>query len=202
MIVTPFLFLISYGVIMILKDIKEELGLNKDFYKILRREVDKANKRIQRMNDFQKSVFASKGLIAEKISRTGDIYDKLRALSLAKQINDNSLSTAKGYAKFIKQIASNFSEGEIIGLTKKNQKKILRNKEKQIRYIIDNYNVETQSFLENSRLSYGSPVTDIIADEIDNFVILENQKKIDFSELTQVIKQKNELNALLSSMGY
>ena len=63
---------------------------HKEFMAELKSEVDKANKRLKRMNDFQKGIFEDKGIT--HISRKGSLEDKLRALSQAKIVNESGIS--------------------------------------------------------------------------------------------------------------
>ena len=81
------------------------LGLEpnkKAFNRILKSEVDKANKRLKRMNNFQKGIFYDKGI--DHISRAGSLEDKLKALAQARLVNNSGISTKTEYNRYANQL--------------------------------------------------------------------------------------------------
>lgn len=116
--------------------------LSDDFKKELAREVDKANKRLSRMNNFQKNLFADKGIT--HISRKGDINAKLKALSQAKIVNESGISTKKEYNDFIKKGANSLGVKYI----------------SQFEELVNDFDIHTRDFVSGSTFSLGSPLVD------------------------------------------
>ena len=120
----------------------------KEFQAILKSEVDKANKRLKRMNDFQKSVFESKGIT--HISRKGDFNDKLQALAQAKIINESGISTKTEYKHYVNKMSSELS------LSKK-----------EVDYMLNHFDSVQLDFMANSPLKYGSnPQLDFLYEDV------------------------------------
>ena len=134
-------------------DIKHLNGLidglqGKEFKKVLKSEVDKANKRLQRMNDFQKSIFKSKGIT--HISRVGDFNEKLQALAQAKIINDSGISTKTEYNHYVSKMSSDLS------LSKK-----------EVDYMLNHFDSDQLNFMQNTTLKYGSnPQIDFLYEDV------------------------------------
>lgn len=134
-------------------DIKHLNGLidglqGKEFKKVLKSEVDKANKRLKRMNDFQKSIFESKGIT--HISRVGDFNEKLQALAQAKIINDSGISTKTEYNHYVSKMSSDLS------LSKK-----------EVDYMLNHFDSDQLNFMQNTTLKYGSnPQIDFLYEDV------------------------------------
>lgn len=120
----------------------------KEFQSILKSEVDKANKRLKRMNDFQKSVFESKGIT--HISRAGDFNDKLQALAQAKIVNESGISTKTEYKHYVKKMSSELSLSQ-----------------KEVDYMLNHFDSTQLDFMSNSPLKYGSnPQLDFLYEDV------------------------------------
>lgn len=120
----------------------------KEFQAVLKSEVDKANKRLKRMNDFQKSVFESKGIT--HISRKGDFNDKLQALAQAKIVNESGISTKTEYKQYVNKMSSELS------LSKK-----------EVDYMLNHFDSTQLDFMANSPLKYGSnPQLDFLYEDV------------------------------------
>ena len=114
----------------------------------LKSEVDKANKRLKRMNDFQKGVFEDKGIT--HISRKGNIEDKLRALSQAKIVNESGISTKREYNHYVSKLSSDLSLSE-----------------KEVDYMLNQFDSRTRDFISKSPLKYGSnPQIDFLFEDV------------------------------------
>lgn len=110
---------------------------HKEFMAKLKSEVDKANKRLKRMNDFQKGIFEDKGITF--ISRKGSLEDKLRALSQAKIVNESGISTKTEYNYYVSKLSKDLS------LSKK-----------EVHYMLNQFDSRTRDFISKSPLKYGS----------------------------------------------
>lgn len=120
----------------------------KEFMSVLRSEVDKANKRLKRMNDFQKGIFEDKGIT--HISRKGSLEDKLRALSQAKIVNESGISTKTEYNHYVSKLSSDLS------LSKK-----------EVDYMLNEFDSSTRDFISKSPLKYGSnPQIDFLFEDV------------------------------------
>ena len=114
----------------------------------LKSEVDKANKRLKRMNDFQKGIFEDKGMT--HISRKGNIEDKLRALSQAKIVNESGISTKREYNHYVSKLSSDLSLSE-----------------KEVDYMLNQFDSRTRDFISKSPLKYGSnPQIDFLFEDV------------------------------------
>lgn len=114
----------------------------------LKSEVDKANKRLKRMNDFQKGIFEDKGIT--HISRKGNIEDKLRALSQAKIVNESGISTKREYNHYVSKLSSDLSLSE-----------------KEVDYMLNQFDSRTRDFISKSPLKYGSnPQIDFLFEDV------------------------------------
>lgn len=114
----------------------------------LRSEVDKANKRLKRMNDFQKGIFEDKGIT--HISRKGNIEDKLRAFSQAKIVNESGISTKREYNHYVSKLSSDLSLSE-----------------KEVDYMLNQFDSRTRDFISKSPLKYGSnPQIDFLFEDV------------------------------------
>ena len=121
---------------------------HKEFFAELRSEVDKANKRLKRMNDFQKGIFEDKGIT--HISRKGSLEDKLRALSQAKIVNESGISTKTEYNRYVSKLSSDLS------LSKK-----------EVDYMLNQFDSRTRDFISKSPLKYGSnPQIDFLYEDV------------------------------------
>ena len=119
-----------------------------DFKKLLKSEVDKANKRLKRMNNFQKRLFEDKGIT--HISRAGTQEQKIKALSLALYVNESGISTKKEYEKYRNSLAQDLS------LSKK-----------EVDYMLNSIDISTMSFMSNTPLKYGSnPQVDFLYEDV------------------------------------
>lgn len=120
----------------------------KEFQKVFKSEVDKANKRLKRMNDFQKNIFESKGIT--HISRAGDFNEKLQALAQAKIVNDSGISTKTEYKHYVSKMSSELS---------------LSNKE--VDYMLNHFDSNQLDFMQNTTLKYGSnPQIDFLYEDV------------------------------------
>ena len=82
----------------------EDIVNSDGFKKQLKREVDMANKRLKRADPYISRIYKEKfGL--EKISRKGGFQEKMKALSMARQINDDNLMTKRGFDQYVAQQA-------------------------------------------------------------------------------------------------
>lgn len=121
---------------------------HKEFYAELKSEVDKANKRLKRMNDFQRGIFEDKGIT--HISRSGSLEDKLRALSQAKIVNESGISTKTEYNHYVSKLSSDLS------LSKK-----------EVDYMLNQFDSRTRDFISKSPLKYGSnPQIDFLFEDV------------------------------------
>lgn len=128
--------------------INMDFGERSNFMATLKREVDKANKRLKRMNDFQKGIFSDKGIT--HISRKGTIEDKLRALSQAKIVNESGISTKTEYNKYVTTLSSDLS------LSKK-----------EVDFMLNQFDSRTRDFISKSPLKYGSnPQIDFLFEDV------------------------------------
>ena len=149
----------------------------KEFQRTLKSEVDKANKRLKRMNDFQKSVFESKG-ITEKISRAGSFEDKLNALAKAKMINDSGISTKTEYKHYINKMSNELS------LSKK-----------EVDYMLNHFDSTQLNFMSNTPLKYGSnPQIDFLYEDVVELNEGIENKINDISDyITSLLDLSNEI---------
>ena len=121
---------------------------HKEFMANLKSEVDKANKRLKRMNDFQKGIFEDKGIT--HISRKGSLEDKLRALSQAEIVNESGISTKTEYNRYVSKLSSDLS------LSKK-----------EVDYMLNQFDSRTRDFISKSPLKYGSnPQIDFLFEDV------------------------------------
>lgn len=121
---------------------------HKEFMANLKSEVDKANKRLKRMNDFQKGIFEDKGIT--HISRKGSLEDKLRALSQAKIVNESGISTKTEYNRYVARLSSDLS------LSKK-----------EVDFMLNQFDSRTRDFISKSPLKYGSnPQVDFLFEDV------------------------------------
>lgn len=131
----------KYGVLL-------DLVEHKKFMATLKSEVDKANKRLKRMNDFQKGVFEDKGIT--HISRKGGLEDKMRALSQARIVNESGMSTKTEYNKYVFNLSSDLS------LPKK-----------EVDFMLNQFDSRTRDFISKSPLKYGSnPQVDFLFEDV------------------------------------
>lgn len=149
------------------------------FKKQLKREVDMANKRLKRADPYISRIYKEKfGL--EKISRKGGFEDKMKALSMARQINDDNLMTKRGFNQYIAQ-----------------QAKDLRLSEKEVRYMISQIDNDKLGFVSGSKLKYGSnPQVDFLYDDfIATRENLENSLDLIAQKAEQDISLANEIDS-------
>ena len=131
----------KYGVLL-------DLVEHKKFMATLKSEVDKANKRLKRMNDFQKGVFEDKGIA--HISRKGGLEDKMRALSQARIVNESGISTKTEYNKYVSTLSSDLSLSE-----------------KEVDFMLNQFDSRTRDFISKSPLKYGSnPQIDFLYEDV------------------------------------
>ena len=131
----------KYGVLL-------DLVEHKKFMATLKSEVDKANKRLKRMNDFQKGVFEDKGIA--HISRKGGLEDKMRALSQARIVNESGISTKTEYNKYVSTLSSDLSLPE-----------------KEVDFMLNQFDSRTRDFISKSPLKYGSnPQIDFLYEDV------------------------------------
>lgn len=121
---------------------------HKEFMANLKNEVDKANKRLKRMNDFQKGIFEDKGIT--HISRKGSLEDKLKALSQAKIVNESGISTKTEYNHYVSRLSADLS------LSKK-----------EVDFMLNQFDSRTRDFISKSPLKYGSnPQVDFLFEDV------------------------------------
>ena len=148
------------------------------FKKQLKREVDMANKRLKRAEPYISRIYKEKfGL--EKISRKGGFEDKMKALSMARQINDDNLMTKRGFDQYVAQ-----------------QAKDLRLSKKEVRYMISQIDNDKLGFVSGSKLKYGSnPQVDFLYDDfIATRENLENSLDAMAQKAEQDISLANEID--------
>lgn len=148
------------------------------FKKELKREVDMANKRLKRADPYISRIYKEKFGI-EKISRKGGFEDKMKALSMARQINDDNLMTKRGFNKYVAQ-----------------QAKDLRLSKKEVRYMISQIDNDKLEFVRGSKLKYGSnPQVDFLYDDfIATRENLENSLDAMAQKAEQDINLANEID--------
>lgn len=154
-----------------------------DLSKVLKSEVDKANKRLQRMNDFQRGIFEDKGIT--HISRKGTLEDKLKALSQARIVNESGISTKREYNKYVSKLSKDLS------LTTK-----------EVDYMLNQFDSRQRDFISKSPLKYGSnPQIDFLFEDVIelNNTLQHNLDVMDYNlfiqdKLTEeILKATNEL---------
>ena len=157
----------------------EDIVKSDGFKKQLKREVDMANKRLKRADPYISRIYKEKfGL--EKISRKGGFEDKMKALSMARQINDDDLMTKRGFNQYVAQ-----------------QAKDLRLSEKEVRYMISQIDNDKLGFVSGSKLKYGSnPQVDFLYDDfIATRENLENSLDAIAQKAEQDISLANEIDS-------
>ena len=163
----------------IIKNVLSGLGDLKTFNAIVKSEVDKANKRLKRMNKFQSSLFEDKGIT--HISRKGDVKSKLKALSQARMVNESGISTKREYNKYANQLSKDLSLSR-----------------KEVDYMLESFDSNTKNFISTSTLKYGSnPQIDFLYEDVIeiNNALSENKKRVDkFSQ--EVSSLLNELQSI------
>lgn len=135
----------------------------KIFMARLKSEVDKANKRLSRMNNFQRGIFEDKGIT--HISRKGSLEDKMRALSQARVVNESGISTKTEYNQYTAKLSSDLS------LSKK-----------EVDFMLNQFDSSTRSFISASPLKYGSnPQVDFLFEDVMqvNDTLQHNVEKIE-----------------------
>lgn len=145
----------------IIKNVLSGLGDLKAFNAIVKREVDIANKRLKRMNKFQKNLFEDKGIT--HISRVGDVKAKLKALSKARIVNESGISTKKEYNRYANQLSKELSLSR-----------------KEVDYMLQSFDSRTRDFVSTSTLKYGSnPQIDFLYEDVIevNNALTENLKR-------------------------
>lgn len=131
----------KYGVLL-------DLVEHKKFMATLKSEVDKANKRLKRMNDFQKGIFEDKGIAT--ISRRGSIEDKIKALAQARIVNESGISTKTEYNKYVSRLSQDLS------LSKK-----------EVDYMLNQFDSRTRDFISKSPLKFDSnPQIDFMFEDV------------------------------------
>lgn len=154
-----------------------------DLSKVLKSEVDKANKRLKRMNNFQKSIFEDKGIT--HISRKGTLEDKLKALSQARIVNESGISTKTEYKKYVSKLSKDLS------LTTK-----------EVDYMLNQFDSRQRDFISRSPLKYGSnPQIDFLFEDVIelNNALQHNLDTMDYNldiqdKLTEeILKATNEI---------
>ena len=154
-----------------------------DLAKVLKSEVDKANKRLKRMNDFQRHIFEDKGIT--RMSRKGTLEDKLKALSQARIVNESGISTKTEYKKYVSKLSKDLS------LTTK-----------EVDYMLNQFDSRQRSFISKSPLRYGSnPQIDFLFEDVIelNNTLQHNLDNMDYNleiqdKLTEeILKATNEL---------
>ena len=156
----------------------EDVVNSEVFKKELKREVDMANKRLKRADPYIARIYKEKfGL--EKISRKGGFEAKMKALSMARQINDDNLMTKRGFDKYVAQ-----------------QAKDLRLSKKEVRYMISQIDNDKLEFVRGSKLKYGSnPQVDFLYDDfIATRENLENSLDAMAQKAEQDINLANEID--------
>ena len=157
----------------------EDIVNSDGFKKQLKREVDMANKRLKRADPYISRIYKEKfGL--EKISRKGGFEEKMKALSMARQINDDNLMTKRGFNQYIAQ-----------------QARELRLSEKEVRYMISQIDNDKLGFVSGSKLKYGSnPQVDFLYDDfIATRENLENSLDAIAQKAEQDISLANEIDS-------
>lgn len=155
----------------------EEVVNSDLFKKQLKREVDMANKRLKRADPYISRIYKEKfGL--EKISRKGGFEDKMKAMSMARQINDDKLMTKRGFDQYVSQ-----------------QAKELRLSKKEVRYMISQIDNDKLGFVSGSKLKYGSnPQVDFLYDDfISTRENIENSLDLIAQKAEQDISLANEI---------
>lgn len=145
----------------IIKNVLSGLGDLKAFNAIVKREVDIANKRLKRMNKFQKNLFEDKGIT--HISRVGDVKAKLKALSKARIVNESGISTKREYNRYANQLSKDLSLSR-----------------KEVDYMLESFDSNTRDFVSTSTLKYGSnPQIDFLYEDVIevNNALTENLKR-------------------------
>lgn len=145
----------------IIKNVLSGLGDLKAFNAIVKREVDIANKRLKRMNKFQKNLFEDKGITS--ISRVGDVKAKLKALSKARIVNESGISTKREYNRYANQLSKELSLSR-----------------KEVDYMLASFDSSTRDFVSTSTLKYGSnPQIDFLYEDVIevNNALTENLKR-------------------------
>lgn len=154
-----------------------------DLSKVLKSEVDKANKRLKRMNDFQKHIFEDKGIT--HISRKGTLEDKLKALSQARIVNESGISTKTEYKKYVSKLSKDLSLPT-----------------KEVDYMLNQFDSRQRNFISKSPLKYGSnPQIDFLFEDVIelNNTLQHNLDSMDYTieiqdKLTEeILKATNEL---------
>lgn len=154
-----------------------------DLAKVLKSEVDKANKRLKRMNDFQRSIFEDKGIT--HISRKGNLEDKLKALSQARIVNESGISTKREYKKYVSKLSNELSLST-----------------KEVDYMLNQFDSRQRDFISKSPLKYGSnPQIDFLFEDVMeiNNIINQNMRDMDYNikiqdKLTEeILKATHEL---------
>ena len=156
----------------------EDIVNSDGFKKQLKREVDMANKRLKRADPYISRIYKEKfGL--EKISRKGGFQDKMKALSMARQINDDNLMPKRGFDQYVAQ-----------------QAKDLRLSKKEVRYMISQIDNDKLGFVSGSKLKYGSnPQVDFLYDDfIATRENLENSLDLMAQKAEQDIALANEID--------
>ena len=156
----------------------EDIVNSDGFKKQLKREVDMANKRLKRADPYISRIYKEKfGL--EKISRKGGFQDKMKALSMARQINEDNLMTRRGFDQYVAQ-----------------QAKDLRLSKKEVRYMISQIDNDKLGFVSGSKLKYGSnPQVDFLYDDfIATRENLENSLDLMAQKAEQDIALANEID--------
>lgn len=152
----------SSGVIdNVIQNVLSGLGDLKAFNAIVKSEVDKANKRLKRMNKFQKNLFGDKGIT--HISRAGDVKAKLKALSKARIVNESGISTKTEYNRYANQLSKDLSLSR-----------------KEVDYMLESFDSNTRNFISTSTLKYGSnPQVDFLFEDVIevNNALTENLKR-------------------------
>ena len=153
--------------------------VNSDWFKKqLKREVDKANKRLKRADPYISRIYKEK-FGFEKISRKGGFQEKMKAFSMARQINDDNLMTKRGFDQYVAQ-----------------QAKDLRLSKKEVRYMISQIDNDKLGFVSGSKLKYGSnPQVDFLYDDfIATKENLENSLDLIAQKAEQDISLANEID--------
>jgi len=154
-----------------------------DLSKVLKSEVDKANKRLQRMNDFQRGIFEDKGIT--HISRKGTLEDKLKALSQARIVNESGISTKREYNKYVSKLSKDLSLPT-----------------KEVDYMLNQFDSRQRDFISKSPLKYGSnPQIDFLFEDVIelNNTLQHNLDVMDYNLVIQdklteeILKATNEL---------
>lgn len=154
-----------------------------DLNKVLKSEVDKANKRLKRMNNFQKNLFEDKGIT--HISCKGNLEDKLKALSQARTVNESGISTKREYKKYVSRLSNELSLST-----------------KEVDYMLNQFDSRQRNFISKSPLKYGSnPQIDFLFEDVMeiNNIISQNMRDMEYNieiqdKLTnEILKATHEL---------